>query len=418
MALEYNGKLFLNLQEQVEKNKNDIATILYTDKILSDYGIRVVGKVNVASELPDPAAYLEQGGIYGDAFAVNANPPYDFYIFTRAFEGELEPQWLDVGQLAIPGPQGEPGAKGETGPEGKSSRWYSGNTTPANTVGYNDGDQYINISNGNVYSYNASGWTLLGNIKGPKGDQGQQGVKGQDGTTGPQGPRGPQGVPAFAVTIIGELEQPPTEEFYPITSETRHDAYIYQNELYVILEDEEGVLMWTPVGYGQPGSRIFSNGVYQSSYDIDLKLNKTNGSNQVYGTNALGTQTTLGYSSDYNVGSSLIQRDANGRATIATPTSNYHITNKLYVDNNFVAKNEDNSIIYATDDVGMQIGIAYSKTPGNGSIPVYNNNGCIATNNPVAATDAVNKAYFDTTLGNIDVALQNVINIQNQYIGG
>ena len=121
MALNYDGKIFLNIQEQVEKNKDDIEKILYLKGVLSDYGIRVVGQVADANELPDPEQYLQSGGIYGEAFAVGASEPYSFYIFTIPFEGETSRHWFSVGQLATPGPKGDDGTQGPEGPAGPAS---------------------------------------------------------------------------------------------------------------------------------------------------------------------------------------------------------------------------------------------------------------------------------------------------------
>lgn len=43
-------------------------------------------------------------------------------------------------------------------------------------------------------------------------------------------------------------------------------------------------------------------------------------------------------------GSTLIKRDANGRAKVQTPSSDYDIANKTYVDSNFLKKNSPSSM--------------------------------------------------------------------------
>lgn len=109
-------KIYLNIQEQVEKNKKDILDIQQGATVLADFGIRVIGQVDEAAELPDPAEYE---GEYGDAYAVGTEQPYDFYIFTRAFEGQDEPSWFNIGEFPVPGPQGETGPAGADGSNGR-----------------------------------------------------------------------------------------------------------------------------------------------------------------------------------------------------------------------------------------------------------------------------------------------------------
>ena len=89
----------------------------------------------------------------------------------------------------------------------------------------NIGDAYIVDSDGDLYVYNGSSFTSVGQIVGPqgpqgltgpqgvKGDQGVQGVQGPTGATGPQGPqgfkgdKGDQGVGVFSTSMngLGEL---------------------------------------------------------------------------------------------------------------------------------------------------------------------------------------------------------------------
>lgn len=47
--------------------------------------------------------------------------------------------------------------------------------------------------------------------------------------------------------------------------------------------------------------------------------------------------------SDYTA-SKLMMRDANGRARVQSPSNSYDITNKTYVDSNFVKKNADTTM--------------------------------------------------------------------------
>ena len=76
---------------------------------------------------------------------------------------------------------------------GGGSVWYTGAGAPSNAVG-NDGDLYLNTTNGDVYQKSAGTWgASVGNIKGPIGDTGAQGATGAQGDTGAQGATGAAG---------------------------------------------------------------------------------------------------------------------------------------------------------------------------------------------------------------------------------
>ena len=85
---------------------------------------------------------------------------------------------------------------GAAGKDGASI--HSGSGTPKTNVG-NNGDTYVNTTNGDIYKKEAGVWQLAGNIKGAqgskgdKGDTGAQGSKGDKGDTGAQGPKGSKG---------------------------------------------------------------------------------------------------------------------------------------------------------------------------------------------------------------------------------
>ena len=188
-------KLYLNIQEQVEKNRKDILAIEQGATVLADFGIKVVGQVNNSSELPDPETYLEEGGAFGDAYAVGTTAPFLFYIFTRAFEGQDEPSWFDIGIFPQPGPQGETGETGPVGPVGPK------------------GD------------------------KGDKGDTGSQGVQGPVGPVGPVGPAGPKGDagdPGAFFIIAGQVSSAdllpaaadiPSNKAYLVGASAPYDVY-------------------------------------------------------------------------------------------------------------------------------------------------------------------------------------------------
>lgn len=197
MALIYENKIFRNLQEQVEKNKQDIVDLQQTEMALNAYGIKVVGQVETALDIPD-----DFEGDYGDAYLVGDEAPYDVYVWTRPNSETPEDHFVDIGPIAIIGPQGLQGEQGPMGPRGyQGIGWIQ---YPAE--GYNPptGTFAINTLNGNIYQYSGSGVAVYkGNIKGPQGAQGQQGPQGETGATGAQGPQGPKGDTGSSYQVIG-----------------------------------------------------------------------------------------------------------------------------------------------------------------------------------------------------------------------
>ena len=69
MALIRDDKIYRNLVEQVKKNQDDIQSIKNQGVILDEFGIKVVGTVQDASEIPSVSVYktLNPNWAYGDA---------------------------------------------------------------------------------------------------------------------------------------------------------------------------------------------------------------------------------------------------------------------------------------------------------------------------------------------------------------
>lgn len=199
--LNFGNKEFRNLQEQVDKNKCDIEDILRGTAVLNEFGIKVIGRVDTAEELPESAED------FGDAFAVGTETPYELYVWTRNIDDE-EPGWFNIGEFPKQGPkgeQGEAGAKGDPGEKG------------------------------------AKGDTGATGSQGPAGPQGPQGPVGPAGADGEPGPKGDSG--AFQIidvlSSISELPDPETG--------SRADAYIVVEDLYIKI-GEVGELEWYDFG--------------------------------------------------------------------------------------------------------------------------------------------------------------------------
>ena len=104
--LRFGNREFRNLQEQVLKNMCDIQDIEQGATVLAAFGIKVVGQVNQVSDLPAPATYT---GNLGDAFLVGTQAPYDYYIYAKAYDGQEQPAFYNLGQFPKPGPKGDQG---------------------------------------------------------------------------------------------------------------------------------------------------------------------------------------------------------------------------------------------------------------------------------------------------------------------
>ena len=104
--LKFGNREFRNLQEQVLKNMCDIQDIEQGATVLAAFGIKVVGQVNQVSDLPAPTTYT---GNLGDAFLVGTQAPYDYYIYAKAYDGQEQPAFYNLGQFPQPGPKGDTG---------------------------------------------------------------------------------------------------------------------------------------------------------------------------------------------------------------------------------------------------------------------------------------------------------------------
>ena len=239
-------KIYLNLQEQVGKNKHDIEEIKSITLNLERFGVKVVGEEASASDLPDPTTYA---GGYGDAYLIGEEAPFDMYIFTQPSAGETDPKWFNIGPFPAPGEQGPEGPEGPEGPQGQSSKWRVGQVNPSILDTDKANDLYLNTSTGMVYQFNGTLWVPYASIRGPEGPQGPQGLQGETGQRGPTGPIGPVGPAGSVVEVIGVVDtlgSLPDPDDVP-----RNSAYVFDDgvnkDLYIIVE-EDNELTWYNAG--------------------------------------------------------------------------------------------------------------------------------------------------------------------------
>lgn len=328
--LNYGNKDFRNLQEQVLKNMRDIQDIEQGATVLADFGIKIVGQVDSAEDLPSPATYE---GDYGDAYIVGESEPYEYYIFTRAFEGQEEPSWFDLGQFPVPGPQGETGPQGPAGEIanvsmdiGSVSTLSPGQSATASIV-------KSGTLSDPVFTLSLS---IPQGAQGIQGPQGPQGPQGQKGDTGAQGPKGEQGGLIEIVGIVATADLLPS----PATLQKLDAAYLVgaspDYELYVQVGETPSTALWTNLGAINEGTVVTVGGVGQPVWNADTKISVYDGQlvNTLYG-EAAGTgqgQTHVPYGTAATA-NYIPQRDINGQLEVPqTPTSNAHAASKKYVD--------------------------------------------------------------------------------------
>lgn len=347
------GTVLRNLQEQVLKNKQDIERHYETQRVLEDYGIQIVGSVETVEQLPDPTTYT---GSFGDGYTVGPEGgPLTFYIYTRPNEaiGETTNRWLDLGALAIAGPEGPVGPQGEQGIPGESSKWYVDTKVPVGS-GYKDGDMVLLVGNvnnlGQVYRYYGNTWKYVGNIRGP---QGPIGPEGKTGPRGPQGQQGPQGPRGPAAPIINILEMIDSESQLPNPSAVDpNDAFLINQDgatyLYIIING-----VWTNSGRWGGGTSVYEENEFVETFNADTKVSRrtTTSGTYAYCYTRDGDMTTriddgsmaAGCIPKYVVKSAAsANTPSNDGATIVVgePTKARHVATKNYVDTKIAAIHE------------------------------------------------------------------------------
>ena len=287
--LQFGNKEFRNLEEQVEKNAQDIEDFKNGNQTIAEFGITVVGILATADELP------AQGENFGDAYLIGSSTPYDMRVWTRDVANSTA-KWVDLGAFPLQGP------KGDKGDRGSVIRANPGEPVNNPTSLY---DFYIDTITGYWYTpylnETGYGWLKAFTLKGGKGDRGEQGKQGVQGLTGPQGktgPIGPQGPkgntgdvgPAFNVqgTLASSSNLPtPTAAMQdkgyayliPDTEGTKH--------IWVIQGPEGGPFQWVDVGAAGVG--------IQGPKGTDgVGLNTLNNTDLTYGDVAVTYNTTDG----------------------------------------------------------------------------------------------------------------------------
>lgn len=279
-----------NLQEQVQKNKEDIEYLINEEGALNQFGLKVVGQVETIGDMPTIQDYKTNNPNweYGDAYMVGVSTEEatvvdvedaTLLVLTRANTVYPNDFWMNLGEFPKPGPQGiqgEQGIQGKQGEQGLSV--ITGTQLPS--IKYPDGTTFINATTGDVYVavYDGSAWTKYGNIKGPTGSIGATGPQGATGPIGPTGATGPQGPRGIGVNILGTLTS--TSQLPDPTTVAKDSAYIIPadgvNHLWVIEGTDN--LVWTDfgtAGIGEKGEKGDDGVGIDTMTDLDLTYGDT-----------------------------------------------------------------------------------------------------------------------------------------------
>ena len=461
MIYENNGQKYLLLtpQCQIEKNRQDIEAII-NDAVAFNYiGMKVVGQANTPNDLPDPTQYLAvEGHAYGDAYAVGTidNPPYEYYVFTRPFGPYLTDHWFNIG--VFPSPSTVPGPKGDTGETGPAPNLTIGTvtstlsqpqvtiegTSPNYTLNFklqkgDKGDPGTNGRNG-VDGKNGKDGTnaIIYTVKGAVDTVSQlpvatsvstdtaylvkdgsllYGIMVQNGTNiwynyGPTsvGPRGPAGV---GTTDLTQVQFPEGEHTITLDntdglsivgtgkfSYGTNDTATPQMTVRVPLKAGTGISMEADANSKFLEIKNADHDALAGKLD---KVTTTSTYPQAYIKNTNGQQTM--YSVNTNaIASTIIVRDGNGRANIATPTTDGHIANKAYVDLADVKKVDKKTTtgyFAYTHDGNTQGELKISQSNDASTLVQRNSAGRITATYPTSAEHCATKGYVDDTIPNL-----------------
>lgn len=415
----YEGKLYLNLEKQVQKNKEDIEYIINEEGALNQFGLRVVGQVETVSDMPTVNDYKTNNPNwdYGDAFIAGASQEdasivdvtnATLLVLTRANTVYPVDFWMNLGEFPKPGPQGIQGIQGEQGIQGiKGLDVLAG--PGAQPSGQPVGTTYINSVTGNVYRYTNNGWEQIGNIKGVQGPVGPQGPVGARGPIGQTGATGPQGERGIGVNILGTLTS--TSQLPSPTSVAKDSAYIIPvdgiNHLYVIEGTDN--LVWTDfgtAGIGEKGNKGDAGIGIDTMTDLDLTYGDTTVTYDTTDGMAINGQarftynggTTKDVTMDVEVplvaGDGITIDKKNGAEQVEVKAD------KTYLDNNYVKKDSGSTYqpaVYARkggmDNFAQYMIPVMGTVTGFESIPLRDTNGRVKVGNPGQGEDAVNLQY-------------------------
>lgn len=248
--LKYGNRELRNLEEQVEKNAQDIEDFKNANQTIAEFGIYVVGVLASVDDLP------AQGENFGDAYLIGSSTPYDMHVWTRDVANNTA-KWVDLGSFPLKGD------KGDKGDIGSVIRVDSGEPLNNPTSLY---DFYLDTISGYWYTpylnETGYGWSKSFTLKGEKGDRGLQGkqgvqgvpgVQGKTGAIGAKGDKGDKGDTGAAFNVQGTLASSSNLPTPTAAMQDKGYAYIIPDaegtkHIWVIQGSESTSFSWIDVG--------------------------------------------------------------------------------------------------------------------------------------------------------------------------
>lgn len=287
--LKYGNRELRNLEEQVEKNAQDIEDFKNANQTIAEFGIYVVGILASVDDLP------AQGENFGDAYLIGSQPPYDMHVWTRDVTHNTA-KWVDLGAFPLKGDKGD---KGDIG-----SLIIADAGAPLNnpTSLYNF---YLDTITGYWYTpylnETGYGWLKSFTLKGEKGDRGLQGIQGVQGVPGVQGKtgaigakgdKGDKGDTGAAFNVQGTLASSSNLPTPTAAMQDKGYAYIIPDaegtkHIWVIQGSESTSFSWVDVGAAGVG--------IQGEKGADgVGINTLTDTNLTYGNTTVTYNTTDG----------------------------------------------------------------------------------------------------------------------------
>lgn len=218
-------------------------------------------------------------------------------------------QWELINSLASEasaGPSGAPGDDGQDGQDGQDgldgNDWRVSAGAPSIIAGDEEGDLYLDTSNGDVYQVQSAAWVLVDNITGPTGSTGPPGADGADGADGIDG--NDWRVAAGAPSIIAGDEE---GDMYLNT--TNGDVYQVQAGVWVLTANITGP--GTVPGffntYGPPTPQALT---FLSGHNLDLDTTRITSGD--FSRTAAGRVKLIGLEGVFEVTYSVVVEETSG----------------------------------------------------------------------------------------------------------
>lgn len=410
--LKYGNRELRNLEEQVEKNAQDIEDFKNANQTIAEFGIYVVGILASVDDLP------AQGENFGDAYLIGSSTPYDMHVWTRDVAHNTA-KWVDLGSFPLKGD------KGDKGDIGSVIRVDAGEPLNNPTSLY---DFYIDKISGYWYqpylNETGYGWLKAFTLKGEKGDRGLQGkqgvqgipgVQGKTGAIGAKGDKGDKGDTGAAFNVQGTLAS--SSNLPTPTAEMQDKGYAYiipdaegTKHIWVIQGSESTSFSWVDVGTAGVG--------IQGEKGADgIGLNNLTNTNLTLG------DTTVTYNTTDGIGINSTMRqtynDTNHDSTVdmhipLVPGAGIAINKKAGTERVEVKLDSSRSIT-ATGLVASENGMSVSLYSDNIQYQDYNGNQYMYTfpsKNGTLTTDGSFKTIFGyesiVGTGSIDLYRHNI----------